>query len=317
MAYHSRNAVLIIIFNRPHATHRVFHEVRRARPPRLYVAADGPRRNRCGEAERCNESRRIATEVDWPCDIRTLFHPKNLGSAVAIPQAVNWFFGHEEKGVVLEDDCLPCPGFFQFCDQLLERFKEEPRVWWINGSNLALNGSFAANYYAFSSYAASWGWASWRRAWTHFDPSTPALTAAELSTVLHSRFSHSPLVRFYWRFIWDYAYRIKNWDYRWLFTCWRHDALACVPGVNLICNIGSGGDAVHTRNPKDKRLHIPCGELQMPIEGPADLVRSHAVDRHFEQSLYQISLLNVFRVLVLSRAPWLRTLKRRFHQGTC
>src|SRR5437660_281578 len=102
-----RSATLFLVFNRPDTTSRVFETIRRARPPRLYVAADGPRSSRAGEQERCDAVRRIATSVDWPCELVTLFRKTNMGCKRAVSSAISWFFEHEEEGIVLEDDCLP------------------------------------------------------------------------------------------------------------------------------------------------------------------------------------------------------------------
>jgi len=119
--------VLFLIFNRPDTTTRVFEAIRAARPERLYVAADGPRMTREGEAERCAEARRIATAVDWPCEVKTLFRETNLGCRAAVSGAITWFFEHEEEGIILEDDCLPDPSFFPYCTELLAHYRDTGR----------------------------------------------------------------------------------------------------------------------------------------------------------------------------------------------
>ena len=113
-----RSAVLFLVFNRPVTTQQVFEAIAAARPPRLYVAADGPRAGRPGETELCAEVRRIATAVDWPCEVRTLFREENLGCRRAVSGGINWFFEQEEEGIIIEDDVLPVPSFFDYCDEL-------------------------------------------------------------------------------------------------------------------------------------------------------------------------------------------------------
>jgi len=93
-------SVLFVIFNRPDTTALVMEAIRAVRPERLYVAADGPR-ERNGDAARCEEARRIATEVDWPCELNTLFRNRNLGCGRAVSGALDWFFEHEEEGIIL------------------------------------------------------------------------------------------------------------------------------------------------------------------------------------------------------------------------
>src|SRR5664280_431390 len=147
-----KSPLLLLVFNRPDTTRKVFEAIRAARPPRLYVAADGPRPNRPGEAERCEDARRIVSAVDWPCDMKLRFREANLGCRKGVADGVNWFFECEKEGVVLEDDVLPLPGFFDYCDQLLDRYRENERVAAISGCNLVAGRFSARESYFFSRY---------------------------------------------------------------------------------------------------------------------------------------------------------------------
>lgn len=171
--------VLFVVFNRPETTSRVFNSIRNARPARLYVAADGPRAMREGEAQRCVEVRRIASAVDWPCEVRTLFRDENIGCRRSVSGAISWFFEHEPEGIILEDDCLPDASFFSYCATLLERYRIEPRVMAITGNNFqpSMEG-YSASYY-YSIYNHVWGWASWRRAWALYDADMGQFTPAK------------------------------------------------------------------------------------------------------------------------------------------
>src|SRR5262245_56278428 len=132
--------VLFLVFNRPDTTARVMEAIRAARPERLYVAADGPRENNAGEAEeRCAEVRQLATRVNWPCEVRTLFREHNLGCRKAVSSAITWFFEQEPEGIILEDDCLPSQSFFPFCAELLARFRDDERIMFITGCNFKQN----------------------------------------------------------------------------------------------------------------------------------------------------------------------------------
>ena len=117
--------ILFLVFNRPDTTKRVFEKIREALPPKLYVAADGPRDEREGEADKCEQVRHIATNVDWDCEVKTLFRDKNFGCKHAVSGAIDWFFDNEEMGVILEDDVLPNNFFFRFCEELLHKYKDE------------------------------------------------------------------------------------------------------------------------------------------------------------------------------------------------
>jgi hypothetical protein len=160
--------VLFLIFNRPEMTTRVMDAIRGARPQRLYVAADGPR-GRPDEVEQCDKARQIATAADWPCQVYTLFRNENLGCRRAVSSGIDWFFEHEEEGIILEDDCVPSADFFRFCSELLARFKSEKRVMAICGSCYTKSTFDMPESYYFSYYPDMWGWATWRRAWRLYD----------------------------------------------------------------------------------------------------------------------------------------------------
>jgi GT2 family glycosyltransferase len=159
--------VLLIVFRRPDATRRVCATLRQARPEKLFVAADGPRPNRPDEAEQCREARRIATAVDWPCEVKTLFRDDNLGCGRAVSSAIRWFFDQVEEGIVLEDDCLPEASFFPYCAELLARYRHDTRVMHIAGYNPLPHGYGDGSYY-FSRLMQCWGWATWKRVAQHF-----------------------------------------------------------------------------------------------------------------------------------------------------
>lgn len=240
-------AVLFLVFNRPDVTEQVFEAIRKARPPRLYVAADGPRAAREGEAERCAEVRRIATAVDWPCELKTLFREKNLGCKHAVSRGINWFFEHEEQGIILEDDCLPNQCFFHFCQDLLNRYATDERVWVITGDNFQNGIKRGEASYYFSRYNHVWGWASWRRAWTKADMELRFWPEWKISQDWKSFWSDL-VTRRYWEKIFDQMYRgeIDTWDYPWTASVWHHGGLTATPNVNLVTNIGFGEHATHT-----------------------------------------------------------------------
>lgn len=241
------SAVLFLVFNRPEVTLQVFEAIRKARPPRLYVAADGPRAGREGEAERCAEVRSIATAVNWPCEVKTLFREKNLGCKRAVSGAISWFFEQEEQGIILEDDCLPNQDFFYFCQELLNRYAADERVWVITGDNFQNGIKRGEASYYFSRYNHVWGWASWRRAWAKADmeirfwPEWGASRDWKL-------FWPDSVTRRYWGKIFDQMHRgvIDTWDYPWTASVWYHGGLTATPSVNLVANIGFGVDATHT-----------------------------------------------------------------------
>jgi hypothetical protein len=239
--------VLFCVFNRPETTQKVLTAISKARPKRLYVAADGPRADKPGEAELCGAVRQIACAVDWPCEVSTLFQPQNQGCAVAVATALTWFFGHEEQGIILEDDTVPSLDFFHFCAENLERFKNDEAVGAISG-NQFYDGPFAKLFqedkpYALGSTFHLWGWASWRRVWKHFQLDVRKLNKALVFAELEARFAENPKRKESWLKIWSNTenYLIDTWDYAFVFSMLAQKQFVLEPRVNLVENIGAEG----------------------------------------------------------------------------
>jgi hypothetical protein len=261
-------ALLFLVFNRPDVTRQVFAAIRQAKPPRLYVAADGPREGRAGEAEKVESVRRIATQVDWPCEVKTLFREKNLGCKQAVSGAISWFFEHEEQGIILEDDCLPHPDFFTFCAKLLDRYSDDERIWVITGNNFQYGKQRGNGSYYFSKYNHCWGWATWRRAWAHYRGDLPFLQKWQNSMEWGVQMS-SRVERRYWSKIFESVQsgKIDSWAYPWTGSVWYHGGLTVTPNVNLVSNIGFGEGATHTTSTESCLAEMavqPIGELRHP-----------------------------------------------------
>ena len=281
-----QTAVLFLVFNRPDTTMQVFETIRQARPTRLYVAADGPREGRDGEAERVAKVREIATNVEWQCDVKTLFRKQNLGCKYAVSEAITWFFKHEEQGIILEDDCLPHSDFFTFCETLLDRYADDESVSVITGDNFQ-NGSRRgeASYY-FSKYNHCWGWASWRRAWQHYEGDLPFWPEWSQSGDWAKKMSDK-VERRYWSKIFErvHAEQIDSWAYPWAASVWYHGGLTATPNVNLVSNIGFGPDSTHTASadsPFSQMAANPIGSIRYL----ANVVQDIDADRYVFDNHY-------------------------------
>ena len=298
--------VLLIVFNRPQTTRRVFEAVRHARPARLYVAADGPRPDRPADAARCAETRALVTEgVDWPCEVHTLFRHENRGCGLGPSEAISWFFEQEPEGIILEDDCLPSSSFFRFCAELLARYRHNARVMHIGGGNFSSEARrpvpARADSYHFSGRVHSWGWASWRRAWQHFDFDLTQLPELRRNGILAKHYS-SLLERVYWlRKFEKVRAEMKSahiWDYQWHFAVAAQGGLTIVPSVNMMTNIGFGDDATHTLDTQAQLAHPAAGELTFPLKHPASMTRNRSRDRrYFREHLIRLALATAQRLL--------------------
>jgi hypothetical protein len=250
-----KSPVLLIVFNRPDTTGRVFEEVRSARPPRLYIGADGPRLDRPGEADLCAAVRQISSAVDWPCEVKTLFRDQNLGCKLGPCEAISWFFTHEEEGIILEDDCLPASSFFDFCDELLERYRHDSRIWQISGTDMFASEppSESRPSYRYVKSGPIWGWASWRRAWKHYDSELKAWPSMSKEAVLNSVYA-TAAERDAYRAIGNRIYDgvTHFWDYQWLFARNFNSGLSIIPYGNQVRNIGFGPAATHTLTAVDQ-----------------------------------------------------------------
>ncbi|MBO9436874.1 hypothetical protein J7394_21925 [Ruegeria sp. R13_0] len=279
--------ILFLIFNRPDKTRAVFETIRQARPARLYIAADGPRSD--SEAAICDETRSILNEVDWPCEVQTLFREQNLGCGRAVSGAITWFFEHEPEGIILEDDILVDPDFFEFAAEMLERYRDDPRVTSISAFNRLNDDLPSADSYFFSAFWGAWGWATWRRAWAHYDFDLSDLgTPASIEAI--SNMCPTPGGLQHWMAVYSNVKdgKIDTWDYQWQFAQWMNSGLTVIPGKNMVQNIGFDGSATHTTNPDAKEASLRAQPLPRPLAHPDDVIRSAEMDDYAARNILKI-----------------------------
>jgi len=238
--------ILFLVFNRLDTTKQVFDMVRKVAPKKLYIASDGHRINRENEKEKVEVVREyVLKSIDCKCEVKTLFREQNLGCGKAVSGAITWFFENEEMGIILEDDCLPSMSFFSYCKELLEYYKDNPRIYHITGNNPLINTETPYNYY-FARIQHCWGWASWRRAWKHY-----SFDIKELNNFIEKKTINKIFTRNIDRNYWINIFRkmenhdIDTWDYQWTYTILKNDGICINPAKNLITNIGFGADATH------------------------------------------------------------------------
>lgn len=263
-----RAPVVLFAFNRPELTARVFAAIRAARPSRLFLVCDGPRPDRPGEAERCAEVRRILGEVDWPCEVERDYSDANLGCGVRLASGIEWAFSRTEEAIFLEDDILPDPTFFRYCDELLERYRDDGRLMMISGYSMLEQGQTARVSYWFSAHPRIWGWASWRRAWQGYDFRLRDWPAFKETRAWVSRTKSE-------RAAWGaYFHAVKDgimdtWDAQATLLAWQTGRLSVIPATNLVMNLGFGEESTHTR-----ALAFPGPAVRpmvFPLLHPADV----------------------------------------------
>jgi hypothetical protein len=289
--------VAFIIFKRADTTERVFQEIRRAKPPKLLVVADGPRLDRPGEAEQCAETRAIIDKVDWECEILKNYAETNMGCAKRLFSGLDWVFEQIEEAIILEDDCLPHPSFFRFCQELLDRYRDDDRIATITGQNVQFGRKRTDYSYYFSLHNRCWGWASWRRAWQLNDPDMKLWEEIKQTAFLHDILNDVQAVK-YWSKIFQETYdgRIDTWDYQWTLACWLQNQLSVAPSINLISNIGFGGNATHSMNAQDsfarRFASMPTEPIQFPLKHPPFMIRDVQADAYMQKTFFNISFLD-------------------------
>ena len=243
-----KTAVLFMVFNRPDTTNQVFEAIRKARPPRLYIAADGARIDKIGEAENVFQVRHIVSQVDWVCEVKTLFRDLNLGCRKSVSSALDWFFESEEEGIILEDDCLPSQSFFWFCELLLEFYRSDMRIMHIGGCNFQNGIKRGSGSYYFSKFNHVWGWGSWRRAWLHFDVAMQTFPYFLEIDQIKNIWPDKKMQKFWLKIFQDvFKGKIDTWDYQWTYAIWMQNGISVIPNINMISNIGFDERATHTK----------------------------------------------------------------------
>lgn len=280
--------IALFVFRRPKTTARVFEAIRQARPQHLLIVADGPRPQVKGESERCTAVRAIVENVDWPCHIQHDFSSSNLGVRKRITSGLTWVFEQVEEAIVLEDDCLPHPTFFPFCQELLARYRNEPRVAMISGNNFQEGQPRGPASYYFSVFTHIWGWATWRRAWKWFDPHLSQWPYLRSSHFLE-KWLDEPSSVLYWSKAFEFIRRrgelFDNWDYLWIYSCWANRGLSVLPNINLVTNIGFGEYAT------SGMLESPFGNLSVtdmpfPLVHPTTIQVDREADRFSQSKLF-------------------------------
>jgi hypothetical protein len=256
-----------LIFNRPDVTEQVFAAIAKIKPEQLFVIADGPRSP--DDYEKCQKTRTIIEKVDWDCDLKTNFSDVNLGCGWREASGFDWVFSHVEEAIFLEDDTLPSQSFFHYCQALLERYRDDERIMHINGDN-SLGQVRNQHSYFFSKYVHGWGWASWRRAWKHYDYSMKTWPDFKASGLLE-QICDNPYELKFWTTVFDQMHAdpkvIDTWDYQWAYACFSQHGLAIEPNYNFISNIGfQHPDAVHTiyDSPRAKLATAEISEISHP-----------------------------------------------------
>lgn len=294
-----KTPVVFIIFKRPDTTEKVFEVIRQAKPPKLLIIADGPRVDKPGEAEKCAATRTIIERVDWDCEVLKNYSEINLGCGKRVSSGLDWVFDQVEEAIILEDDCLPHPTFFPFCEELLERYRYDERIASISGQNVQFGRRRTEYSYYVSCYNHIWGWATWKRAWQDYDFYMKLWPEIREKDFLNDILIDSKAVN-YWTRIFQSTYdaQIDNWDFQWTFACWINNRLGIVSNVNSISNLGFGLESTNTSAQTSKYANLSTKAIEFPLKHPPFLIRDLQADYFTQNTLFNVTLLQKIKTQI-------------------
>ncbi len=280
--YKTDVAVLILFFNRPDHLQKVFDEVRKARPSKLFLYQDGPRGERdMAGIEAC---RRVVGDIDWECEVHRKFQERNYGCDPSEYISQKWAFSIVDKCIVLEDDDVPSQSFFPFCKEMLDRYEHDERIGMIAGFNPEEQLKGYPSDYIFTSVFSIWGWASWRRVIDKWDASYAFLddpdAMRQVEGIMRQR-----------RLCYDHRASGKEY-YETIFwaSMLLNSALAIMPTRNLINNLGATDGSTHytgslqTMPRRLRRLFtMKRFEFDAPLRHPKYVVE----DVDFKEKVYR------------------------------
>lgn len=272
--------VLLLIFNRPEQTRRVFEVIRRQAPKLLFIAADGPRPGNKKDPELVKECRQITTMIDWDCTVQTRFRESNLGCGAAPADAISWFFGQVDEGIILEDDCEPNDSFFDYCHAVLQKYRDDPSIMAVCGTSYQPKPLDQNSYY-FSRYVHVWGWATWSRAWSKYNFDLSGEDVRTRQNVIDNTFFNPRERRLWAHNMRSIINGLDAWDYQWMYWIWKNNGLVIIPWKNMVSNIGFGELATHTLDADSPQANIHRHELSELIH--PDKIGAHRGAERYER----------------------------------
>lgn len=303
MDYRCKSPVLLIFFNRPDTFEKVFEKVRLAKPENLILVQDGPRNREDEKA--IAECRKIAENIDWDCNVIRDYSEVNLGCGMRPQTGISKALQIFDRVIVLEDDCIPADSFFRYCDEMLEKYKDDDRIAYISGLNHFENWDCGNQSYFFTKTGAIWGWATWSRVWNkHYDYYVSGIDNKYALNLVKQQFTNKYVAKTRIK-NWEKARAsVKNgkklsyWDNQWGFVKYSQNMLVIVPAVNQIYNIGVGATSTHAQSLKNAAfkkyknfIYIPVSEIEFPLSHPEYIV----CDNDYDTLVYKVTAGNPLR----------------------
>lgn len=264
-----KTPVVFIIFNRFDTAKQVFKAIAKVKPEKLFVVADGPRVDKAGEAEKCVQVRSLIEAIDWPCKVYKNFSDANMGCDPRIVSGLDWVFSQTDRAIILEDDCLPDPSFFYFCDELLEYYKDDKRIMQISGENKFYKTAPVKSSYYFTRNIEIWGWATWARAWRLRDAQMKTWPQYKKNKLINALYPQKS-ARYHFSRLFDKYYKneISSWDGNWAYSICKQSAFSIAPKNTLVKNIGTDSAEATHGNVKSIYRNMDTHTMEFPLVHP-------------------------------------------------
>lgn len=314
-----RVPILLITFNRPEHTRRVLEAIIAAKPKDLYVFQDGARERDENDRVKCAEVRQVVKELtnDTGVVLHTNYSEKNLGCGPGPMTALNWFFSENEMGIIIEDDAVPHADFFPYAEELLLRYKDDESVCAIGSMNVDTQRWGDGSYYFSMMNRNLCAWATWRRAWQHFDLRLMHVSRRQLSKALRW-YGCGVLERGYWCDRLDEVHKDgcggKSWDMQFIMSIWLNYGKGIIPNVNLSSNIGTVGEATHAMRAGNLIDNVPTRPI-LPLVHPSSDVIQKEADREFHFRYFEFDKSRWGKMMILRHVLSKRVKRLVGHQG--
>lgn len=301
----TKTPVLFAPYVRPEYARRTFDAIKKAKPEKLYFYCDKAREDRPLDIKKNNEIRAYLNEIDWNCEVKTFLREKHVGDVYAsLWSAFDWVFENEERAIILEEDCVPSLQFFDFCDQLLEKYKDDERIWVISGNNFADNYNPNGYDYFYSFFPYMWGWATWRSRWKKVIRDRLPYESIKKYQLFDQIYADKKAARKAYKFT-EKIIDTPSWDYRFTISMKCNGGLGVIPKTNLVSNIGIVGA---NNNGNQNFFHnrpLPETDRYEIKNTPPFVVADYGYSRHW----FKVYYMNTTRKLIFKLKKKLFQLK--------
>lgn len=272
--------VIMFIYNRPAHTRRTLEALSNnygADKTTLYIFADGAQENATQEdLKRIEQVRYLALEKPWCREVFLTVREKNMALEDNVINGVTEIMSKHEKAIILEDDIITSTYFLNYCNDGLEMYRDDKRVFSINGFMVPIDFQTPFETFLCPVATSSWGWATWADRWALFETNPAAIQDMKGQKLLEDRFNVGGMNKTYM------LYYMNTWDIRWYYTAFIRNGLGLFPTKSLTMNIGFDGSGTHKGN-EDL--------VQELFESPAPVTHTDSIDLgHYARLLNYVKI---------------------------